>query len=64
MDTTHPYYTLHADFWNTWQTDPLAKLEANCSNSRGIQPPWEPICPSQNIDDNDQVDSLQDPPPP
>jgi Domain of unknown function (DUF1996)/Divergent InlB B-repeat domain len=27
-----PYYTLHADFWNTWQQPALNSLVANCVN--------------------------------
>lgn len=27
-----PYYTLHADFWNTWHPNPLASLVERCLN--------------------------------
>jgi len=29
-DRTHHFYTLHADFWNTWHQTQLQKLELDC----------------------------------
>jgi hypothetical protein len=29
-----PYYTIHADFWNTWRQDALDRLVTNCLNAR------------------------------
>jgi len=51
-DHTHPYYTIHADFWNTWHQRVLAKLVADCLNN--VHP-----CTSQNIDHKEQVDLMQ-----
>ncbi len=52
-DTTHPYYSLHADFWNTWQPDPLHKVEEDCIRHSE--------CAGDNdagIPDNDYIDAL------
>lgn len=63
IDTVHAFYTLHADFMQTWQQTPFEKLEADCANGA--------ICynlggTASNIDNNDQVDALpwrgQEPP--
>ena len=32
VDTIHPFYTLHADFWNTWDQDTLNQLVNTCLN--------------------------------
>jgi hypothetical protein len=29
-----PYYTMHADFWNTWQQDALDALVDRCVRGR------------------------------
>jgi len=50
FDTTHLYYTLYADFWNTWQQAALQKVERYCIH--------ESKCQGTDILDNDYVDAL------
>jgi hypothetical protein len=51
IDTTHPFYDLHADFWNTWQQDKLAILEEHCIRLGECQG-------NANIARNSDVDGL------
>ncbi|MBA3728709.1 MAG: hypothetical protein H0W94_05840 [Actinobacteria bacterium] len=51
--TTAPYYTLHADFFQTWHLPALEKLEDLCANGSSC------IASNSNIKSNEQVDGLQ-----
>lgn len=50
-DTTHPFYTLHADFRDTWQQGALTKLEQDCIRDSDCQG-------GGDVPDNDYVDGL------
>ncbi len=49
--TNVPFYTFHADFWNTWQQSALVKLENDCA--RGTSCVGDGAVPN-----NDYVDGL------
>ncbi len=51
-----PYFTMHADFWNTWNQAALDALEEHCVNNA----PGDTTCASPNIDDNAQVRAMMD----
>jgi hypothetical protein len=55
VDTSHHFYTLHADFMNGWQQTQLAGLEEVCIRNSGCQM-------GGDIPDNNYVDEHQPPP--
>ncbi len=55
--TTAGYYTLHADFFETWHLPALEKLELLCANGSSCTET------TSNIKSNEQVDALGEPKP-
>jgi len=55
VDTCHGFWTLHADFWNTWDHSALTTLVTDCLNGGNT------LClqgnnPEADIPNNDRVD--------
>jgi hypothetical protein len=44
-----PYYTLHADFWNTWKQSALDTLVAGCLNAHVACGSPDPVTPSAPV---------------